>query len=70
MMPLAMLEAGKPGVIKKIGGRAETRKFLENLGFVQGTPITLIAKISGNVIVSVKESRVAISREMARQIMI
>ncbi|MDR2356904.1 MAG: ferrous iron transport protein A [Oscillospiraceae bacterium] len=70
MMPLAMLETGKLGVIKKIGGKAETRKFLENLGFVQGTPITVIAKVSGNVIVSVKESRVAISREMAGQIMV
>ncbi|MDR1589382.1 MAG: ferrous iron transport protein A [Oscillospiraceae bacterium] len=70
MIPLAMLEAGRFGVIKRVGGKAETRKFLENLGFVQGAPITLIAKISGNVIVSVKESRVAISSEMARQIMV
>ncbi|MDR0405176.1 MAG: ferrous iron transport protein A [Clostridiales bacterium] len=70
MMPLAMLDAGKPGAIKRVGGNAETRQFLENLGFVPGTPITVITKLGGNVIVNVKESRVAISDEMARQIMI
>ena len=70
MMPLSMLDAGRLGVIKKVGGKSETRQFLENLGFIVGTPITLITKISGNVIVNVKESRVAISNEMAKQIMV
>ena len=70
MMPLTFLDEGKPGVIKKIGGKAETRQFLENLGFVPGSVVTVVTKISGNIIVNVRESRVAISREMATQIMI
>jgi ferrous iron transport protein A len=56
--------------IRKIGGPEETRKFLEGLGFVAGSPVTMIAEINGNVIVRVKGSRVAISREMARHIMV
>jgi ferrous iron transport protein A len=70
MMPLSMSGVGEERLIKKIGGKSETKKFLENLGFVQGCPVTLISKISGNVIVSLKESRVAISREMASKIMV
>ena len=69
-MPLTMLGEGKPGIIKKVGGKAETRQFLENLGFVAGSAVTVVTQISGNVIVNIKESRVAISREMAKQIMI
>ena len=70
MMPLTMLEEGKLGIIKKVGGKSEVRQFLENLGFVPGSSVTIVTKISDNVIVNIKESRVAISREMARQIMI
>ena len=70
MMPLTMLGEGRPGVIKKVGGKTETRQFLEKLGFVPGSAVTVVTQISGNIIVNVKESRVAISREMARQIMI
>lgn len=70
MMPLTMAKAGEVNCIKKVGGKAETRKFLENLGFVSGCPITVISAISGNLIVNVKESRVAISREMASKILI
>jgi ferrous iron transport protein A len=70
MMPLSMSGVGEERLIKKIGGKSETKKFLANLGFVQGCPVTLISKISGNVIVSLKESRVAISREMASKIMV
>ena len=55
---------------KKIGGREDTRRFLENLGFVVGGGVTVISQISGNVIVNVKDSRVAISREMANKIMV
>jgi len=69
-MPLTMLGEGKPGIIKKVGGKPETRQFLENLGFVAGSAVTIVTQISGNVIVNIKESRVAISREMAKQIMI
>ncbi|MDR1062284.1 MAG: ferrous iron transport protein A [Clostridiales bacterium] len=65
-----MAKTGEPISIKKIGGKSETRQFLENLGFVAGTSVTVISKISGNVIVSVKESRVAISKEMASKIIV
>ncbi|MDR1438619.1 MAG: ferrous iron transport protein A [Clostridiales bacterium] len=65
-----MAKTGESATIKKVGGKAEVRQFLENLGFVAGASVTVISKISGNVIVSVKESRVAISREMASQIIV
>ena len=70
MMPLTMAKAGERGSIKKIGGNPEIKQHLENLGFVPGTPITVITKIGENLIVNVKESRIAISREMANKIMI
>jgi ferrous iron transport protein A len=70
MMPLALAKAGEEANIKKVGGKAETRRFLEKLGFVPGTSVTLITEISGNVIVNVKESRVAISRELAGKILV
>ena len=70
MMPLTMLRAGEKSSIKKIGGKADFKQHLENLGFVVGTPVTVITEIGGNVIVNIKESRVAISREMASKIMI
>jgi ferrous iron transport protein A len=65
-----MAKAGEENFIKKIGGKAETKQFLENLGFVVGTTVTVISEISGNVIVSVKDARVAVSREMASKILI
>ena len=70
MMPLSMAKVGEENLIKKIGGKAETRQFLENLGFVVGSSVTIIAEIGGNVIVNVKDSRVAVSSEMARKIMV
>lgn len=70
MMPLGMADTGKEVVIRKVGGNSETKKFLENLGFVTGSPVTVVNEINGNVIVNVKESRVAISKEMAAKIMI
>jgi ferrous iron transport protein A len=69
-MPLTMAKAGEPNFIKKVGGKAEVRQFLENLGFVPGTYVTIITKISENVIVNIKESRIAISREMASRIIV
>ncbi|MCI8565131.1 MAG: ferrous iron transport protein A [Lachnospiraceae bacterium] len=69
-MPLTMAKAGEDNLIKKIGGKPEVRQFLENLGFVTGTPVAVISANAGNVIVKVKESRVAISREMAMKIMV
>jgi len=69
-MPLSMMKAGERNCIKKIGGKAETRQFLENLGFVIGGAVTVISEINGNLIVNVKGSRIAISREMANKIMV
>lgn len=70
MMPLAMAETGRENTILRVGGKEETRRFLENLGFVTGSRVTVVSEINGNVIVSVKYSRVAISREMANKIMV
>lgn len=56
--------------IKRVGGKEETRRFLENLGFVQGAKVTVVSQIGGNVIVNVKESRVAIGKDMANKIMV
>ena len=70
MMPLSMMEAGKPNVIKKVGGKEETRRFLENLGVVVGGTVTVISETDGNMIVNVKDSRVAIGKDMANKIMV
>ena len=70
MMPLTMADIGTENSIKKVGGKPETRQFLENLGFVPGSRVTVITRISGNVIVNIRESRVAVSREMAAKIMV
>lgn len=70
MMPLTMVRPGEVSVIKKVGGKEETRKFLENLGFVTGGAVTVVSEISGNMIVNVKDSRVAINKEMANKIMV
>jgi len=69
-MPLAMATPGDEVYIKRIGGKEETKRFLENLGFVPGTMVKVISKAGENVIVSVKEARVAISSEMAKRIFI
>lgn len=70
MMPLALANVGEENTIKKVGGSQEVKKHLENLGFVAGGTVTVITSLSGNVIVNVKEARVAISEEMARKIMV
>ena len=70
MMPLTLAQAGEDYLIRKIGGKPEVKKHLENLGFVVGTGVSVINIIGGNVIVKVKEARVAISREMAQKILI
>ena len=70
MIPLTLAEVGEENIIKKIGGRQEVRSHLENLGFIAGGAVTVINTIGGNVIVNVKESRIAISKEMAQKIMI
>ena len=70
MMPLTMAKVGEPNTIKRIGGREETKKFLENLGFVAGGVVTVVSEISGNMILNVKDSRVALGKDMANKIMI
>ena len=70
MMPLSLANIGEENLILKISGNPEVKKHLEDLGFVAGGTATLISSMGGNVIVKVKESRVAISEEMARKIMV
>lgn len=70
MMPLVFANIGSDLIIKKIGGNSQVRTHLENLGFVVGGSVKIISSISGNLIVNVKESRVAISKEMASKIMV
>lgn len=70
MMPLSFADIGEENTIKKIGGSDEARRHLENLGFVPGGRVTVLATLGGSVIVKVKESRVAINDQMARRIMI
>ena len=69
-MPLTLANVGKSNIIRKIGGAPEVKKHLENLGFVVGGSISIVNEIGGNLIVNVKEARVAVSREMAQKIMI
>ena len=70
MMPLSMVKPGETNTIKKVGGKEETRKFLENLGFVTGGEVTVVSEIEGQLIVNVKDSRVAIGKDMANRIMV
>jgi ferrous iron transport protein A len=70
MMPLILSKAGEESVILRVGGSPEVRQHLNDLGFVAGTGVTVLNVIGGNLIVKVKESRVAISREMAQKIMV
>ena len=69
-MPLTLAKIGEENIIKKIGGKQEVKAHLENLGFVVGGVVTVVNAMGGNVIVSVKESRIAVSREMAQKIMV
>ena len=70
MMPLSFASEGEENIIKQVGGKAEVRVHLENLGFVAGAAVKVITSMGGNIIVNIKDSRVAISREMAAKIMI
>ncbi|MGM9973668.1 MAG: ferrous iron transport protein A [Clostridiaceae bacterium] len=69
-MPLTMARAGEVNSIKKIGGRDEAKRFLEKLGFVVGGNVVVVSELAGNVIVNIKDSRVAISKEMANRIIV
>ena len=70
MLPLTMATIGEVNIIRRVSGNGETKRFLENLGFVIGAEITVLSAIGGNVIVCVKDSRVAINADMARHIMV
>ncbi len=70
MLPLSMAKLGEVCEIKKVGGKEETRKFLESLGFVVGATVTIVSENAGNLIVNVKGSRVAIDKGMASKIMV
>ena len=69
-MPLSMVNTGGATIIRKIGGKEETRKFLENLGFVAGGTVTVVSQTEGNMIVNVKNARIAIGKDMANKIMV
>lgn len=70
MMPLALAPIGEENIIKRIGGKQEVKAHLETLGFVVGGVVTIVSAMGGNIIVNVKESRIAISQEMAQKIMV
>ena len=69
-MPLTMAKKGEENIIKRVGGKEETRKFLEKLGFVVGSVVTVVSDVGGNVIVNIKDSRVAIGKDMANKILV
>lgn len=69
-MPLTLANVGEENIIRRVGGNPDVRKHLESLGFVAGGRVTVVSLLGGNVIVNVKESRVAISREMAQKILV
>ena len=70
MMPLVMADPGEENIIKRVGGNPEMKKHLEDMGFVAGSAVTVMNSIGGNLIIRIKESRVAISKEMASKIMV
>lgn len=69
-MPIKFAEKGTESIIKRIGGKPDVRRFLESLGFTVGTTVSVLSEISGNLIIQVKDSRIAVSREMAEKIYI
>ena len=69
-MPLSMAASGSENAVKKITGQDETRRFLETLGFVEGGRVTVVSEMGGNLIVNVKDARIALSKSMASRIMV
>lgn len=69
-MPLTMAPSGSANTVKKINGKDETRRFLESLGFVEGGEVTVISEMGGNLIVNVKDTRIALSKSMAGRILV
>lgn len=70
MMPLTMAKAGEMNFIKRITGKDDTRRFLKNLGFVEGESVTVISEIAGNMILNIKDTRVALDKSIAKRIMV
>ena len=70
MMPLAFADAGEENIIRRVGGKPEVKKHLEDIGFVVGGSVTVVSEMGGNLIVNVKDTRIAISKEMAEKIMV
>ncbi len=70
MMPLALADMGEERIVKQVNGSPEVKKHLENLGFVSGSCVSIVNTFAGNIIVSIKDTRVAVSREMAQKIMV
>ena len=70
MMPLSLANTGEQNVVKRVGGKEDTRRFLENLGLVVGSTVTVVSEAQGNMIVNIKNSRVAIGKDMANKIMV
>ena len=70
MMPLAFMKPGDSGVVRRVGGSDEVKRFLAKLGFVDGSQVTVVSEIHGDLIVNVKDSRIAINKEMASRIMV
>ena len=70
MRPLSLANTGEQNVVKRVGGKEDTRRFLENLGFVVGSTVTVVSEAQGNMIVNIKNSRVAIGKDMANKIMV
>ena len=70
MMPLSMAVIGEKRRVIKVGGKDEVRRFLQNLGFVEGAEITVVSELSGNMIINVKDTRIAIDKSMANRIMV
>ena len=69
-MPLTFLNPGEKGTVRKVSGSADVRRFLENLGFVEGTEVSVVSAFDGNVIVNIKDSRIAINQDMAKNIQV
>ena len=69
-MPMTFLRAGETGMIQRAGGAEDTKRFLANLGFVDGAAVTGISELNGNLIGNIKDSRVAINKEMAKHVMV
>ena len=69
-MPLTMVQAGEPVQVKKILGKKDVKSFLESLGFVNGAEVSIVSQIMGNIIVSIKDTRIAIDKDMAKYILV